>query len=717
MLEQRRNDVNSGSDFESLWKLGIQQLEFLTGDQWTDFNAHDPGITILEQVCWALTDLGYRLDHPIPDLLSEDAGNDDSANNGLRGIMPPDKALGCAPVTLADLRRLILDIEGVSNVWIKPDETPDPQLYYHRERHTLGVEQVPETQLLRLQGLWRVRIARDDRDQPTSETIKKEAVKRLYAHRPLGIDFSNIEVLPSEEILVEAQIEIGAATDAESLLVELLRQIAGHISPQVAFRTLLQRLSEGATLEDLFNGPGLKYGFISTVDMPDEQHRTSLRTSDLIRLIVDVPGVRAVRHIRLAKAATDPTTAEWEDWELELEHGESSPKTARLHLNPGLIQLYRHQVPVRIDAERVLERYHRRVATEAWRLPEPSERVPNPPLGRDRKIARYRSILHQFPEIYGVGPAGLPPRVSTQREAQMKQLKAYLQLFDQLLADQFAQAANAAGLLAGDDPNAPTYAAGEVLSDDSELGDLAIEQVRTDGYQTTVSAIATVASESPEGIALRRRQLDHLLARFGETFIDPIAATDAATWDGLEERRALLAEIAEVSALRGHAANSLRPFGEGNQRGLERRIALKLGLRAELDETFHLVEHLLFRTLPDDNKQTEPLLRQVASADPYSFQLSFVFPGDAGRFAEPDAASEAAESATHCRQGFRCYVEHLIREETPAHLSVYIHWLPTEAFSAFERDLARWHEHRRGNLLHRFNIPPTDPLAHPRGGA
>jgi hypothetical protein len=417
---------------------------------------------------------------------------------------------------------------------------------------------------------------------------------------------------------------------------------------------------------------------------------------------MDHPGVRAVRHIRLAKGVSDLTKAEWREWELKLDHEE----TARLETkHPDLIRLYRHQVPVRVDAERVLERFRRNAGTDNRRLPDVTERIPSIPPGRDRNIARYRSILHQFPRVYGVGPAGLPPQASVQHQAQMKQLKAYLQLFDQLLADQFAQAANAAGLLAADDPTTPTYAAGSVESKDQELGDLAIDEVRVDDYQSAVDAAAQAASESPEGIALRRRQLDHLLARVGETYVDPLVATDTSDWDGLEERRALLDGIAQVTASRGQAGNSLQPFGIDNRGGLEHRIALKLGLRPENGERFLLVEHLLLRALPEDKEQSEPLLAEVASADPYSLQLSFVFPADAGRFADTQASSSTAR----CRQGFRCYVEHLIREETPAHLTIYIHWLDADAYSAFEQDLGQWHERRRANLLRRFNIQEGAP--------
>jgi len=675
-------------DYAFLQREGIRCLENMSGTAWTDFNSHDPGITIMEQVCWALTDLGYRLDHPIADLLSEGTG--EAGTKALRGIAPPAQALGCAPVTLNDLRRLMLDIEGVSNVWIEPEEDLEPQLYFHRERHTLSTEEIPETQPLKLQGLWRVRIARDDRDQPNNATIKREAVRRLHAHRPLGIDFTRIEVLPVEEIMVQAHIEIGGATDAEALMVALLQQLSGHISPRVAFQTLQQRLAADTPLEALFDGPNLDYGFIDDGDLPDEQRRSSLRTSDLIQLIMGVPGVRAVRHIQLAKANSfGSSDIQWQDWELKLDYQEPNPKAPRLHLKPGLIQLYRQQVPVRIDTQRVLAHYQQHMGADARRLPTSTERMPELPTGRDRHIARYHSILHHFPEVYGVGQAGLSPDATAQRQAEVKQLKAYLQLFDQLLADQFAQAANAAALLAGDDPEAPLYATGKIQADG-----LGLDQVRTTTYQDALNQAETAAGISPEGISLRRRQLDHLLARVGETFVDPVAETEDA-WDGLEDRRALLAGVGEVTAHRGNGTNSLQPFSADNRGGLERRIALKLGLHPDQGETFLLVEHVLMRALPGDQKQSEPLLAQVASADPYSLQLSFVFPGNGGRFAVKKEASAP---------GFRGYVEHLIREETPAHLSVYVHWLSATAYKAFEEDLAHWHTRRRDNLLSYFNI-------------
>ncbi|MBP1650009.1 MAG: hypothetical protein H6Q26_166, partial [Bacteroidetes bacterium] len=51
-------------DFTRLRSEGIGYLAQLSGKIWTDHNVHDPGITILETLCYALLDLGYRTNLP-----------------------------------------------------------------------------------------------------------------------------------------------------------------------------------------------------------------------------------------------------------------------------------------------------------------------------------------------------------------------------------------------------------------------------------------------------------------------------------------------------------------------------------------------------------------------------------------------------------------------------------------------------------------------------
>jgi len=111
VLPKERPDHPS-LDYEVLRTEGIRHLENLATEIWTDFNAHDPGITMLELLSYAITDLGYRTRRlPIADLV---------AGGREKSFFEPLEILPCAPVTEADYRKILIDIEGVKNAWVKP---------------------------------------------------------------------------------------------------------------------------------------------------------------------------------------------------------------------------------------------------------------------------------------------------------------------------------------------------------------------------------------------------------------------------------------------------------------------------------------------------------------------------------------------------------------------------------------------------------------------
>ena len=58
-LEIIRNKTRPLSqDYEQLRRLGLNYIEQFSREIWTDYNIHDPGITILEALMYAITDLG-----------------------------------------------------------------------------------------------------------------------------------------------------------------------------------------------------------------------------------------------------------------------------------------------------------------------------------------------------------------------------------------------------------------------------------------------------------------------------------------------------------------------------------------------------------------------------------------------------------------------------------------------------------------------------------
>src|SRR5438067_5994767 len=89
-------------DFQLLRREGITHLGELSGQIWTDHNTHDPGITILETLCYALIDLGYRVTLPVEDLLARAPGVSSPASQ-----FPADdnfftalEILSCNPTTI-----------------------------------------------------------------------------------------------------------------------------------------------------------------------------------------------------------------------------------------------------------------------------------------------------------------------------------------------------------------------------------------------------------------------------------------------------------------------------------------------------------------------------------------------------------------------------------------------------------------------------------------
>jgi hypothetical protein len=122
MLETRSIDRNidlvTAADYAALRAEGISHLQKLSGAIWTDHNTHDPGITTLEILCYALTDLAYRTGFETRDLMADDKGRMDPAS--LSGLAPAHEVLTTAPRTIADYRRLLLRIEGLRNAWLDP---------------------------------------------------------------------------------------------------------------------------------------------------------------------------------------------------------------------------------------------------------------------------------------------------------------------------------------------------------------------------------------------------------------------------------------------------------------------------------------------------------------------------------------------------------------------------------------------------------------------
>ena len=80
-LIEKKTKTASPLDFDNLRARGIELTQQNSGDAWTDYNLHDPGVTILEALCYALSDLAYRTNFPLEDILTGADGKIDKQKN------------------------------------------------------------------------------------------------------------------------------------------------------------------------------------------------------------------------------------------------------------------------------------------------------------------------------------------------------------------------------------------------------------------------------------------------------------------------------------------------------------------------------------------------------------------------------------------------------------------------------------------------------------
>ena len=117
------------SIFDSLQKNALETIRELSGQLWTDHAPHDPGITTLDILNYALSELDYQMSFPLEQYLT---GSDNRFNPEDYGLFRPERVSGMAPVTPKDYRDHFLDqldntdfLVNLSDIQIHPYRSND----------------------------------------------------------------------------------------------------------------------------------------------------------------------------------------------------------------------------------------------------------------------------------------------------------------------------------------------------------------------------------------------------------------------------------------------------------------------------------------------------------------------------------------------------------------------------------------------------------------
>lgn len=405
-------------DYQLLRKEAIASTQQISGDNWTDYNIHDPGVTILEQFCYALTDIAYRTNLNIETLLFH-GGNPEQIIRS-NALYPPGEIFPTSPITLSDYRILILDHfpDKISNCWINT-------ITDHKEG---------------IQGLYDIILLLKS-DVNSSEYVEiKNAVRKLFiSHRNLCEDINDIRILYPERICITAEIDIYQDEDAEDILAEILFEVEFYFNPSVHFYSLEELEQNGWTMDQIFDIPSFKHGFIT----PEQLHAKpkEFYVSKIADHILKVKGVRGLHNLSVTQDGIPI-------------HGDTIIVEDHKYLTLGLLQ--EDEVKDRFKGFNitifkggVINNYLKSAVIYSLEIREAKSNrnyeIQTKSSDRNKtkiktsELTSYESIQNSFPGIYGVGDYTPAKEEGSLRLAQSSQLKAYLMFFDQILANHLAQ--------------------------------------------------------------------------------------------------------------------------------------------------------------------------------------------------------------------------------------------------------------------------------------
>lgn len=550
---RRRGAAERAAGFSGLREQGLAAIRSLCGDTWTDHNLHDPGITILEQLCYALTELIYRAQFPVEDHL---CGSDGRLDFEALSLHRPSEIFPCRATTAADLRRVLLDrVPGLDDASLEP------------------LRNAP------VQGLFQLRLKLAP-DAAESEGERVALARAAYrSQRGLGEDLDEtVVVLARRPCHLVAEIEIGGPRDAADVMADVL-----HVASRVIARTPQRRgvrelLALGRRFEDVFGGPALHHGVLED----DSPRRRTLYVADVAARVRAIDGVKELRRFALRSDDRPPTSGalpwQGDDWALALE----LPGPGRV---PPDVRITRHGHPVEVSAAALAARLRALAAQERTdrtrrRSDDQGGEAAALPRGRSRPAPRYASVQPQFPAIYGLAPHGVPPHEGPMAQARARQLGAYLMLFEQVIAHAHAQVGHLGDLFSIDAGSAQSH--WWQMLDDTTLPGL--QALYT---QPPAQVQREVYEPFDIGAWRKSRALDHLLALYGETYAQNSMrqfgghlAADELDSRLLQNKAAYLRDVVVLGRDRAGGWDDARPCWNDadNTPGLQRRCALLLGL-------------------------------------------------------------------------------------------------------------------------------------------
>lgn len=447
--------------YENLHLEGLEILQKLSGSIWTDYNEHDPGVTILENVSYALTELLHKTEFPIQDLLLQK--EDQELQSGDNGLFVASDILTTDPITFNDYRKLWIDqIENVKNIWIRSmnrgfsdDNSLKGLLYVYVEKYKYQQESSEELE--------------------ENQRIIKEVTALYHQHRNLCENLYKVEIYEPLFLQMELQVSLTENTDGEEILATILNEVNDYLTPEVNYYPLWQLQEKGMDVNEIFNGPSLANGFILDEDL--KEPLDEILISDIIKIISKIKGIQGIQNFRLVYEDKNKKKIPIKN------RFKVSANTAPVVLFPETNEnlIFENSgVYFKPDLDETKKQLSFIEALDFGSFKAASNSLNDLPIPRGtyQEIDTYYPIRKQFPLLYGIGDMGISNRATSLRKAQVKQLQSYLMPLDQLMINFLSQLRNINTLYDVHGKAGASYFTKE-LPDVEELWDL-IKPLNTD---------------------------------------------------------------------------------------------------------------------------------------------------------------------------------------------------------------------------------------------
>ena len=401
---KKQEKHKENSVYNTLQKSAMDTIQQLSGNLWTDFNEHDPGVTIMDVFNFALSELEFKCDFPFQDYLS-------SANKPFIpqnfGLYNPKELYPSGPVSEVDYRKLIFDsVQNVNDVWLIPSNND-------------------------MQGSLDLIVDLYSSVTDSEEGRIYEQIRAVFhRYRNLGETLDQIHFIRREKLDIGGEISLNEGIDASEVLARIYFKCAQYFSPGIFYSNLRELVANDGDWTNIFDGPLLNYGIIESSSL--QSLNKVFYISDLRAVIRKIEGVKSINNLTVSFNNKVYAEKIYVNYPLQ-----SFTISFPSNLHDVQLTLLKDNREIAINFAQTQKHFKKQIALEYGQHKQIHD-IDNyflAPKGNYQSFKNYYSIQNDFPEFYGINEKGVPNFFSEERKASAKQLKAYLLIIDLIIAN------------------------------------------------------------------------------------------------------------------------------------------------------------------------------------------------------------------------------------------------------------------------------------------